>query len=129
MSFLKADLLGHLGQGSTIVTHNGKQCLGFSVAVSKNYTDGQGVKHTNTKWISVSYWSERDLSKLAQYLKKGQQVFCSGEIDSTTYQDKNGKWNAQIKLNANKIELLGSSQNNTQQNTEVSNQEKSDIPF
>lgn len=132
---IKMQVIGHLGQDATVNQVADKTVINFSVAHSENYTK-DGVKYQKTTWVSCSYWTEKTL--VAQYLKRGTQVYVEGQPDVKMYEDKNRTQQANIVLRVIQIQLLGSrdkpeggSQNNGQQETNTGNSYKpiaSDIP-
>jgi single-strand DNA-binding protein len=60
-----------------------------------------------TLWIRVTLFGKRAEGQLQNYLKKGQQVFVSGELTQNEYQAKDGTTKTSLELNANIIELIG----------------------
>lgn len=82
-------------------TPSGQQVL--TVAVANNVGFGEKQK---TVWLRVTLWGSRG-EKLLQYLKKGQQVFVSGEITLNEYTANDGTLKTTVELNATVIDLLG----------------------
>jgi single-strand DNA-binding protein len=76
----------------------------LSVTVANNI--GFGDKQ-QTLWIRVNLWGKRAEGQLKDYLKKGQQVFVSGELTQNEYQAKDGTTKTSLELNANIIDLIG----------------------
>ena len=75
----------------------------FNVTVANNIGFGD---RQQTLWVRVALWGKR-AETLAQYLKKGQQVFVSGELSMREYQAADGTTKSSLELNANIIDLLG----------------------
>ena len=60
-----------------------------------------------TLWIRVSLFCKRAEGQLQNYLKKGQQVFVSGELTQSEYKANDGTTKTSLELNANIIDLIG----------------------
>lgn len=112
---LKTTLIGSLGQSAAVNNVNGKTVINFSVAHSEKYKDGNGQLVNKVLWVAVSYWVEK--TTIAQYLKKGTQVFVEGLPSVDTYKSREGQIMPQLKLRATMVQLLGGNkqENNNQQ--------------
>ncbi|MCX7068373.1 MAG: single-stranded DNA-binding protein [Methylococcales bacterium] len=77
----------------------------LSVRVANNV--GFGDKQ-QTLWIQVSLFGKRAESGIVPYLKKGQQVFISGELTTREYQANDGTTRTSLDLIANILDLVGS---------------------
>ncbi len=62
--------------------------------------------HFNEGLHKCAYWVER--TALAQYLKKGTQVFAEGQPEVSTYKAQDGSQRAELKCRVLNIQLLGS---------------------
>lgn len=112
-------ITGHVGQDAVIRNTNGRNVISFSVAVNDSYTNGQGQKVEKTNWYDVAIWKEAGQSlRIADYLKKGQQVLVQGKPEARCYQITKGanagQWVAAVSIQARSTELLGSSQKTEQ---------------
>ena len=76
----------------------------LSVRVANNV--GFGDKQ-QTLWIQVSLFGKRAESGIVPYLKKGQQVFISGELTTREYQANDGTTRTSLDLIANILDLVG----------------------
>ena len=76
----------------------------LSVTVANNI--GFGAKQ-QTLWLRVSLFGKRAEGALQNYLKKGQQVFVSGELSQNEYQANDGSTKTSLEVIANIIDLLG----------------------
>jgi single-strand DNA-binding protein len=81
---------------------SGQSVLNVTVANNIGFGDRQ-----QTLWVRVALWGKRAEGQLAQYLKKGQQVFVSGELSMREYQATDGSTKTSLELNANIIDLVG----------------------
>lgn len=103
-SINRAELLGRVGQDPEVrSTGNGKRVAQFSLATSWKPKQGDEV----TQWHRVIVWEA--LADLAeQYIRKGDPLYCSGEIQYRQYQDKDGVTKYTTEIVAREIILLGS---------------------
>lgn len=83
-------------------TPSGQSVLNVTVANNVGFGDRQ-----QTLWIRVALWGKRAEGSLQNYLKKGQQVFVSGELTQREYQANDGTTKTSLELNANIIDLVG----------------------
>lgn len=126
-------ITGNLGADVEVKTHNQKQVLNFSVAVTKKYRDNATNQEvTETIWVRCSWWAKSE--KIAQYLKKGQQVLVEGEAKVSAY--LNGtEAKGSLECFVHRLELMGgkpsgeSAQNNRTEDTEHTATEADDLPF
>ena len=73
--------------------------------LTEKWKDAQGVQKEKSLWVDVSYWT--DSTQIAQYLRKGQQIFVEGIPDVRTYENSSRQTVAQLTLRATQIQLLG----------------------
>ncbi len=76
----------------------------LSVNVANNIGFGDKQK---TIWIRVTLWGKRAEGELKNYLRKGQQVFVSGELTMSEYTANDGTKKTQLELNASILDLVG----------------------
>jgi len=94
---------GTVGRDAEVrTTPNGQTVLNITVANNIGFGDRQ-----QTMWIRVALWGKRAEGQLQNYLKKGQQVFVSGELSQREYQANDGTTKSSLELNANIIDLVG----------------------
>ncbi|MCZ2140245.1 MAG: single-stranded DNA-binding protein [Bacteroidia bacterium] len=148
MSVNKVILIGNLGrdpeQPRVLGPNNTRRVLTISLATSETYTDSKtGERRTDTEWHRVELWD--NLADVAhKYLKKGSSVYIEGKIRTEKWTDQNGTEKSGIKIRANNLTLIGSRNNNTNDNTnsspaqadngnavsnESSTPESDDLPF
>ena len=84
---LKAEFVGHIGSDAEIKNFNGKPFIAFNVATSERYKDARGTTVTRTTWVSCLKPGD---GAVVQYLKKGTQVFCRGNLTAKPYTGRNG---------------------------------------
>jgi single-strand DNA-binding protein len=81
---------------------SGQAVLNVSVANNVGFGDKQ-----QTVWLRVVLWGRRAEGTLKDYLKKGQQVFVSGELTMSEYTANDGTKKTNLELNATIIDLVG----------------------
>lgn len=96
---------GTVGRDAEVkYTSTGLAVMTVTVANHVGYGDKK-----KTLWVRVSLFGKRAEGSLSEYLKKGQQVFVSGELSLNEYKNKEGLTVASLELAANIIDLVGTS--------------------
>ncbi|WP_394753116.1 single-stranded DNA-binding protein [Crenothrix sp.] len=94
---------GTVGKDAEVrYTPAGLAVLSVNVANNVGFGDKQ-----QTLWIRVALFGKRAEGQLANYLKKGQQVFVSGELTQNEYKANDGTTRTSLELNANIVDLVG----------------------
>lgn len=107
----KIQVIGRIGKDAEIKDFGNSQVINFSVAVSEKYTNKQtGEITTNTTWFECSKWGNN--TSIAQYIKKGGQIFVEGKINNRAWVDQSGTPQVTNGINVFEIELLGSKDDN-----------------
>jgi single stranded DNA-binding protein len=85
---INLEMIGHLGQDAKCQTlQDGRFLINFSVCDNVKQTDKQtGEIKEFPQWVSVSYFTKSD--KVLPYLKKGVQVYVSGDFRIDEYLSK-----------------------------------------
>ena len=96
------------------------------MTVANNVGFGEKQK---TNWIRVNVWGKRAEGQLINFLKKGQQVFVSGELTVNEYQAKDGTTKSNLELNASIIDLIGSKKEGVQQAPQPRQAPANDLPY
>jgi single-strand DNA-binding protein len=81
---------------------SGVAILNVTVANNIGFGDKQ-----QTLWVRVVLFGKRAEGQLQNYLKKGQQVFVSGELTQSEYKANDGTTKTSLELNATIIDLIG----------------------
>jgi len=111
---------GAIGRDAEVrTTPGGHTVLNVTVANNVGFGDRQ-----QTLWIRVALWGKRAEGQLQNYLKKGQQVFVSGELTQGEYQANDGTTKTSLELNANIIDLVGKKADNQQGNQPQQNNQQ-----
>ena len=102
---LKTEFVGYIGSDAEIKEFNGKRYI------AERFKDAQGNPVSRTTWVSCLKPGD---GAVVNYLKKGTQVYCRGNLTVKTYTGRNGV-EAGINCTVSELELLGSRQD-AQQN-------------
>ena len=103
----QCNFIGRVGQDPEVrYIPSGLAVVDFSIAVGfKTKTEEK------TEWVKVVAWDK--LAELVgKYVKKGNQVFVSGRMQTDKWEDKEGIKRYTTKINANTIQFLGSKDSN-----------------
>ncbi len=108
---------GTIGRDAEVrATPSGQSVLNFTVANNIGFGDRQ-----QTLWLRVTLWGKRAEGSFQNYLKKGQQVFVSGELSQREYQANDGTTRSSLELNASIVDLLGK-RNDSSQSQQIQQQ-------
>ncbi len=102
---IRTEVIGNIGQDAEVKDLGSNQVINFSVAVTENWKNQQGEKQSKTTWFEVSKWGNN--VGIAQYLKKGTQVYISGKPEARAFMNKEGEAVAVNGIRANDIKLFG----------------------
>ncbi|MGZ8226420.1 MAG: single-stranded DNA-binding protein [Methylococcaceae bacterium] len=94
---------GTVGRDAEVrYTSGGMAVLSVTVANNIGFGDKQ-----QTLWVRVTLFGKRAEGPLQNYLKKGQQVFVSGELTQNEYKANDGTTKTSLEVNATIIDLIG----------------------
>lgn len=117
-------IAGRVGRDAETRQAGSGNVTSFTVAVDQGY--GQ---NKSTNWWRVSLWGQRG-EKLAQYIRKGDNITVTGEFTLSEYEGK-----PQLNVNANDVALQGGKGDTprdgqpVRQSTPAYDDLDSDIPF
>jgi single-strand DNA-binding protein len=101
-------LTGYLGTDATVKSVNDQMAISFSVGVTKQWRDRQGQPMTKTTWIGCTLWRKPENTRIAEFLKRGQQVLVKGEPTVRAYiKQTDGTAQGVMDCRVDYIELLG----------------------
>ena len=104
---LKLILNGTLGKDAEVKEVGQRKAINFNVAVSMDYKDSNGNKVERTEWVHAVIWkSDKQSTKIAEFLKKGQKVLIEGFPGSEGFQDKEGHVKSTLHVNVKDLEFL-----------------------
>jgi single-strand DNA-binding protein len=114
----KAIIVGTLGKDpDTRYTQGGNAIVNASVATNESWRDkNTGNQVEKTEWHRIVIFGK--LAEIAaQYLKKGQQVYFEGKLQTRKWQDQSGQDRYSTEIVANEMQMLGGKPSGTKQNT------------
>ena len=115
---IKLQIVGNLGADCIQKEVNGKTVINFNVAHTEKFKDAQGNLKEKTIWANCAYWTDR--TAVAQYLKKGKQVYVDGSPEVEMYTNKDGQPAATLRVRVRDLQLLGGNIDGTQGNSNTS---------
>ena len=98
-----------LARDAEVRQTNGGTVMNFTAANDVGYGDRKA-----TNWLACSVWGKRAESQIVNYMKKGQQVFVSGELSLDEYKANDGTMKPQLRLNVTVLDLVGAKNDNPQ---------------
>ena len=110
----KVILIGRLTKEPELKkTNSGLSYVQFNLAVNRNYTNKSGEKQAD--FINCVVWRVQ-ADNLVKYIKKGGLIGIEGEIQTRTYDDKNGIRKYITEVLCNSIEFLESKSQQSKSN-------------
>lgn len=108
MTVNKVILVGNLGADPEVRYAPDGTCIAnVSVATSESWKDkATGERKEATEWHRVSFFGKL-AEVVAQYLKKGSQVFIEGRLRTRKWQDQEGKDRYTTEVRADEMKMLG----------------------
>jgi len=86
---------------------NGKAVVNIRVATSETWKDrNSGERQERTEWHSIVAF-DKLAEIIAEYLRKGSQVFIEGKLQTRKWQDKEGKDRYTTEIVAQSMQMLG----------------------
>ena len=128
----RAMLIGNLcADPETRATQSGTSVVTATLATNEKYTDREGNKVDKAEFHRLVLWG-RVGEILAQYCRKGSQIFIEGQIQTRKWEDKAGQTRYTTEINVRQIEMLGSARNSRESapptETRTQSDEPEDIP-
>ena len=105
---------GNVTRDATVRKVNDKDVASFGIAVN-------GRQNQDVLWVDCSYWLPNGV---IEYIKKGKPILVSGNVQLNTYDSKSGEVKAVLRLNVQKLLLLGSGGGNSSNAVPVGTQGK-----
>lgn len=104
----KAIIIGNLGNDPDIrYTQSGACIANISVATSEQWTDKEsGEKQERVEWHRIVFFG-RLAEIVAEYLKKGSQVYVEGRLQTRKWEDKEGVTRYSTEIVAGQMQMLG----------------------
>lgn len=105
----KAIVLGNLGRDAELrYTPGGAPVATLNLATTEVWNDkNNGKRQEKTEWHRVVLWG-KTAEALAEYLKKGKQVYVEGRLQTRSWDDKDGNKRYTTEIRGDRVVLLGS---------------------
>jgi len=105
-SLCKVLLIGNLGRDAELrYTAGGTPVATLNLATTETWRDKSNQKQEKTEWHRVVIWG-KTAETLAEFLKKGKQVYVEGRLQTRKWQDKDGKDVYTTEIRADRTLLL-----------------------
>lgn len=104
----KVILIGNLGADPDVrYTASGAAVSNINIATTESWRDkGSGEQQEKTEWHRVVFFG-RLAEIVAEYLRKGSQVYVEGRLQTRKWQDKEGNDRYTTEIVANEMQMLG----------------------
>ena len=105
----KVILIGNLGNDPDVrYTASGAAVSNISLATTESWKDKEtGEQQDKTEWHRIVFFG-RLAEIVAEYLKKGSQIYVEGRLQTRKWQDKEGNDRYTTEIVANEMQMLGS---------------------
>lgn len=90
--------MGNLGADpDTKFLPSGDACTNLSIATTEKWKDKEGQQQESTEWHKVVFFGRR-AEVIAEYFRKGDQIYVEGKLQTRKWQDKDGndRWTTEI---------------------------------
>lgn len=100
-------LIGHVGRDPEMkYTPGGMAVATFSVATNDSFKDKEGKLQERTEWHRIVAFG-RTAEVMGEYLKKGQQVYVEGRLQTRSWDDDKGQKRYITEIVALSVQFLG----------------------
>jgi single-strand DNA-binding protein len=125
----KVMIIGHLGRDPEMrYTPSGRPVTTFSVAATRSWTTAEGERREETEWFNVVAWGT--LAEICnQHLRKGQQVYLEGRLQTRRWDDAEGRKHFATELVAREMIMLGDRREGGPSQFEAAPGEDEEYPF
>ena len=109
----KVILVGNLGNDPDVrYTASGSSVANVSLATTDSWKDKEsGEMQDRTEWHRIVFFG-RLAEIVAQYLKKGAQIYVEGRLQTRKWQDRDGNDRYTTEIVANEMQMLGGRNSN-----------------
>jgi single-strand DNA-binding protein len=107
-SLNSCNFIGKLGRDPEFkFTPSGIGVANVSIACGEKFKNKAGEMEEKTEWISLVFWGK--LAEIVnEYVRKGDEIYVSGRMQTEKYKDKEGADRYSTKVNCDKMQMLGS---------------------
>lgn len=126
--------IGYIGRDCSVKHHeNGNTAITFPLATTERWKDAQGVKNETTLWIDCTVWRKADKIGIAEYLKKGALIECSGRPSARGFKAKQSdEIKASLAMRVDDLTLLATPKEKPAENNltaSTGTTQEDDLPF
>ena len=121
--------LGHLGRDPEVrYTPDGAAVTNLAVATNETWKDKNGEKQERAEWHRVVLFGK--VAEIAgEYLRKGQQVYIEGRLQTRQWEDDQGKRHSSVEIVANEMIILGKRLSSSNNEADEEDIEENEFPF
>ena len=102
----KVLLIGNLGQDPELrYTSNGTPVCNMRLATTERFKDSNGELVERTEWHTVVAWT-RLAEICSEYLSKGSQVYFEGQLQTRSWEDRDGNTRYTTEIRAREMCML-----------------------
>jgi single-strand DNA-binding protein len=103
----KVMLIGHIQPNDPELryTQNGQPVCSFKLVTDESYKDRDGNVVERSEWHNIVAWGKAG-EIIAQYMKKGRQIYLEGRIQTRKYEDKEGQTRYITEINVSDFAFL-----------------------
>ncbi len=125
----KVMIIGGVGRDPEMrYTPSGRPVTTFTVATTRSWNTPEGERREETEWFNVVAWGS--LAEICnQYLRKGQQVYVEGRLQTRRWDDPEGKKHFATELVAREMIMLGDRREAVGAQPEAAAGEEEEFPF
>ncbi|OEU65360.1 MAG: hypothetical protein BA863_01795 [Desulfovibrio sp. S3730MH75] len=108
----QCNFTGHAGSDSELrYTPGGDAVANVNIAVSKTFKGKDGSKQERTEWVALVAW--RQLAEIfGKYVTKGKMIRVTGEMQTRSWEGKDGVERYKAEIIVSDMQLLGSKSDN-----------------
>lgn len=129
----KVMIIGNLGRDPEMrYTPSGRPVTTFSLATSRSWKNSSGESRSETEWFNIVAWG--GLAEICnKYLKKGQQVYIEGRLQTRKWEDDDGLKRSTTEVVAKEMVMLGDRRKGKEELDEskddTDNSDEDEFPF
>jgi single-strand DNA-binding protein len=102
----KVILIGNVGSDPELkYTDSGTAVVNLRLATNQNYKDRDGNLNEKTEWHNIVAW-DRLAEIINEYLEKGSQVYFEGQLQTRSWEDRDGNTRYTTEVKAREMRFL-----------------------
>ena len=104
---------------------SGNAVLNLSLATNRKFKNQEGAYEDKTEWHRVVFFN-KPAETIGQYIKKGQQLYVEGRLQTRKWQDKDGVEKYSTDIISDNFTFIGSKSDSTDTSQFESQSQKGD---